>query len=1045
MQNDNILDLDEFDIKNKIGKGGFAVVYTVTKKSTNEIFAAKILQNAIDDISCDQMLSISHEVNIMSKLNHPSILKFYGYSPVNFENQKNPIILTEFAPNGDLKHIIQLERQSMAVSGWDDTKKLIIIYGIASGMSYLHKNDIIHRDLKPENILMDNLLFPKISDFGLSKITQSGNNQTMQSNANVKGTPIYIAPEIWETQKYGKEGDVYSFSLILYEIMTNEVPFKDIFSISQVYVNIVVKGKRPDFTFPVPNSYRQLIEKCWSYDPRDRPTFDQIITQLKNDEGFITDSVDREDYRNYIDYIEQYQASFDQDKKILKMKEIESSGKKTFQLVTIDQPPLKVTEEDETVEVENNVDDSRKEVKDEDEENNFVSIDKGEDEETAESLFERGKKHYFEALRYMMMAKRKGCQKSSEFLKMHFKDQPDFDEHESESSAQPIPKQYKFEAEKQQNKEEVNKEELNKEELNKEELNKEELNKEELNKEELNKEELNKEELNKEELNKDEVNKEEVNKEEVNKEEVNKEEVNKEEVNKEEVNKEEVNKEEVNKEELNKEELNKEELNKEELNIEELNKEELNKEELNKEELNKEELNKEELNKEELNIEELNKEELNKEELNIEELNKEELNKEEVNKEELNKEEVNKEEVNKEELNKEELNKEELNKEEVNKEELNKEEVNKEEVNKEELNKEELNKEELNKEESNKEELNKEEVNKEELNKEEVNKEELNKDEVNKEELNKEELNKEEVNKEEVNKEELNKEDLIKDEVIKEEPNIEKINKDEERKDENGFSQFFSSLKSKIKLPKKDIKFLSSSSQDLHEAFINELKKRLQEHPPVSGRHRAILLCTGSFCPVHNGHLRLLNTAAKFLSEEHKIDSLFGILSPSSDDYVLYRLGSQAIPLQHRYETLKLACAENNKDVSNLFIMPDLWEGSQPKFVDFPEVREHFVSVVKRKFWKEKVDVLYVCGGDLFMKIQCYKMKGYVGIARPGFDINIPGRIRDGVYACNDRKYTGCYSDATMAIKMAKENGESIKGLTYDTVADYLHDVVHWI
>ena len=820
MQNDNILDLDEFDIKNKIGKGGFAVVYTVTKKSTNEIFAAKILQNAIDDISCDQMLSISHEVNIMSKLNHPSILKFYGYSPVNFENQKNPIILTEFAPNGDLKHIIQLERQSMAVSGWDDTKKLIIIYGIASGMSYLHKNDIIHRDLKPENILMDNLLFPKISDFGLSKITQSGNNQTMQSNANVKGTPIYIAPEIWETQKYGKEGDVYSFSLILYEIMTNEVPFKDIFSISQVYVNIVVKGKRPDFTFPVPNSYRQLIEKCWSYDPRDRPTFDQIITQLKNDEGFITDSVDREDYRNYIDYIEQYQASFDQDKKILKMKEIESSGKKTFQLVTIDQPPLKVTEEDETVEVENNVDDSRKEVKDEDEENNFVSIDKGEDEETAESLFERGKKHYFEALRYLMMAKRKGCQKSSEFLKMHFKDQPDFDEHESESSAQPIPKQYKFEAEKQQNKEEVNKEELNKEEVNKEELNKEELNKEEVNKEELNKEELNKEELNKEELNKEELNKEEVNKDEV---------------------------------------------------------------------------------------------------------------------------------------------------------------------------------------------------------------------------------NKDEVNKEEVNKDEVIKEDLIKDEVIKEEPNIEKINKDEERKDENGFSQFFSSLKSKIKLPKKDIKFLSSSSQDLHEAFINELKKRLQEHPPVSGRHRAILLCTGSFCPVHNGHLRLLNTAAKFLSEEHKIDSLFGILSPSSDDYVLYRLGSQAIPLQHRYETLKLACAENNKDVSNLFIMPDLWEGSQPKFVDFPEVREHFVSVVKRKFWKEKVDVLYVCGGDLFMKIQCYRMKGYVGIARPGFDINIPGRIRDGVYACNDKKYTGCYSDATMAIKMAKENGESIKGLTYDSVADYLHDVVHWI
>lgn len=73
-----------------------------------------------------------------------------------------------------------------------------------------------------------------------------------------------------------------------------------------------------------------------------------------------------------------------------------------------------------------------------------------------------------------------------------------------------------------------------------------------------------------------------------------------------------------------------------------------------------------------------------------------------------------------------------------------------------------------------------------------------------------------------------------------------------------------------------------------------------------------------------------------------------------------------------------------------------------------------------------------MCGGDFFMKSLCYLKEGYV-------------RIREDVYACNDKKYTGFYSDATMAIKMAKEKGESIKGLTYDSVADYLHNVVHWI
>lgn len=175
------------------------------------------------------------------------------------------------------------------MAGWDDTKKLIIIYGIASGMSYLHSHNIIHRDLTPENILMDDFLFPKISDFGLSKINHSKSSMAYQSKQNLKGTPIYMALEIWKTQKYGKEGDAYSFSLVVYEIVTNEIPFKDFKTIAQIYANVVMKGNRPEFDFPVPYSYRNLIEKCWAYDPTDRQTFDEIVNMLKSDSGFITD------------------------------------------------------------------------------------------------------------------------------------------------------------------------------------------------------------------------------------------------------------------------------------------------------------------------------------------------------------------------------------------------------------------------------------------------------------------------------------------------------------------------------------------------------------------------------------------------------------------------------------------------------------------------------------------------------------------------------------------------------------------------------------
>ena len=165
-------------------------------------------------------------------------------------------------------------------------------------------------------------LFHKISDFGLSKINHSKSSMTFQSKPDIKGTPIYIAPEIWESQKYDKAGDVYSFSLIVYEIITNEKPFNDLNSISEIFVKVVMKGIRPEFNFSVPTSYRRLIEKCWSYDPTDRPTFDDIVSSLKNDSGFITDCVDAGNYLNYIDFIEQYHSSFNKIQKKINLNEI---------------------------------------------------------------------------------------------------------------------------------------------------------------------------------------------------------------------------------------------------------------------------------------------------------------------------------------------------------------------------------------------------------------------------------------------------------------------------------------------------------------------------------------------------------------------------------------------------------------------------------------------------------------------------------------------------------------------------------------------------
>lgn len=115
----------------------------------------------------DTIRNLVREVNIICKLNYPSIIKFIGFSLNDFEGNSKPVLITEYMPNGSLSDLIEQERRSICNPKYNFTRKLIIIFGISSAMSYLHAHNIIHRDLKPDNILIDSNLNPKllISDF----------------------------------------------------------------------------------------------------------------------------------------------------------------------------------------------------------------------------------------------------------------------------------------------------------------------------------------------------------------------------------------------------------------------------------------------------------------------------------------------------------------------------------------------------------------------------------------------------------------------------------------------------------------------------------------------------------------------------------------------------------------------------------------------------------------------------------------------------------------------------------------------------------------
>ncbi|KAK8846967.1 hypothetical protein M9Y10_019541 [Tritrichomonas musculus] len=305
-QDEQIINPENFILLNKIGEGGFGEVYIVIKKEHETKYVAKISKISLTQHNEEFKLSLKREVNLLAQINHPYVVKFIGYSPIDFLHRNRPVIITEYLPNGSLYDLVKREKNNFSLESWTPTKKLINIFGIASIMSYLHKNDIIHRDLKLDNILLDDYLFPKIADFGLSKVLHKHTNSiTTQSKRGIKGTIMYTAPELFnksEKSQYSKASDVYAYAFIVYEILNPTFPYRNQ-RICEV-INDVKNNKRPIIDKIVPKCYRKLIKKCWSHSPKHRPTFESIVNKLKTEKEFITDDINSKEYRDYIELFE---------------------------------------------------------------------------------------------------------------------------------------------------------------------------------------------------------------------------------------------------------------------------------------------------------------------------------------------------------------------------------------------------------------------------------------------------------------------------------------------------------------------------------------------------------------------------------------------------------------------------------------------------------------------------------------------------------------------------------------------------------------------
>ncbi|XVF34254.1 hypothetical protein REPUB_Repub18cG0043600 [Reevesia pubescens] len=215
------------------------------------------------------------EALILSSLHHPNVVSFYGI--VRDGPDGCLATVTEFMVNGSLKQFLQKKDRTI-----DRRKRLIIAMDAAFGMEYLHGKNIVHFDLKCENLLV-NMRDPqrpvcKIGDLGLSKVRQ----HTLVSGG-VRGTLPWMAPELLsgKSNMVSEKIDVYSFGIVMWELLTGEEPYADMHCASIIggIVNKTLRPKIPSWCDP---EWKALMEKCWASDPTERPSFSEISQKLRN-------------------------------------------------------------------------------------------------------------------------------------------------------------------------------------------------------------------------------------------------------------------------------------------------------------------------------------------------------------------------------------------------------------------------------------------------------------------------------------------------------------------------------------------------------------------------------------------------------------------------------------------------------------------------------------------------------------------------------------------------------------------------------------------